>query len=125
MDRVTFETLITEALDTLPEIFAKALDNVEIVSAEWPTQQDLIDGHVPAGSTLFGFYHGVPKTKRTNYSGVAPDTITIFAGPILTACGNNPGVIRKLVRNTVLHEIGHHFGMSEEEIRKATRNFSL
>ncbi|HLD24489.1 MAG TPA: metallopeptidase family protein [Patescibacteria group bacterium] len=122
MNKAAFEMLIAEALDTLPETFAKALDNVEIVAADWPTQQDLIDGHVPASLTLFGLYHGVPKTKRGNYSGVAPDTITIFAGPIRIIYGENPDAIRKQVRNTVLHEIGHHFGMTEEEIRKAQRS---
>lgn len=114
-----FETLIAEALDTLPEAFGEKIDNVHIIARAWPTPSDLADGAVPSGGTLFGLYRGVPKTRRANYHGVLPDTITIFAGPILAATGGNPDAAKDQVRKTLLHEIGHHFGMSEEEIRKA------
>jgi predicted Zn-dependent protease with MMP-like domain len=113
-----FEALVAQALDGLPETFAKLLDNVEVVVEIWPSRQDLIDGRVTRG-TLFGLYRGIPQTKRTHYHSVLPDKISIFAGPIVMAYGDNPEVIKKQVRNTVLHEIGHHFGMSDEEIRRA------
>ncbi len=104
-----FEALVIQALDNLPEQFAKALNNVEVVVEVWP----------PPGQHLFGLYQGVPQTKRGTYQAVLPDKISIFAGPIVAAFGDNPELLRKQVRNTVLHEIGHHFGMSEAEIRAA------
>lgn len=119
MDIGTFEQLVAEALDTLPEQFGNLLNNVEIVTQDWPTRQDLILGKVPQGSTLFGLYHGIPQTKRAHYHAVLPDKIIIFLGPMLATYGDNEETLRKQVRNTVLHEIGHHFGMSEEQIRTA------
>ena len=113
-----FEKLIAEALDSLPQQFAKALDNVEIVTELWPTDEELKDGHTPPGSTLFGLYHGIPQPQRLNYTGVLPDKIVIFMGPILAVYGDDPGKIKQQVKNTVLHELGHHFGLSDEEIRK-------
>lgn len=114
-----FEDLVAVSLDGLPEVFAKALDNVEVVVEIWPTQQDLVDGGVPPGNTLYGLYRGIPQTKRANYQGALPDKIIIFAGPIVQMHGENPDAVKKQVRNTVLHEMGHHFGMSDEAIRAA------
>lgn len=104
-----FEELVAQALDHLPDQFAKKLDNVEIVVEIWP----------PHGENLFGLYRGIPQTKRGHYAGALPDKISIFAGPIVREFGDNPDAVRLQVRKTVLHEIGHHFGMSEEEIRNA------
>ncbi|OGG24430.1 hypothetical protein A3A79_04575 [Candidatus Gottesmanbacteria bacterium RIFCSPLOWO2_01_FULL_43_11b] len=107
-----FEQLVAEALDSIPPEFRKLMDNVEVVVEVWPN---------PSNPHLFGLYHGVPQTKRTNYHSVLPDKISIFAGPIVMAYGDNPEVIKEQVRNTVLHEVGHHFGMSDEEIRRAEK----
>lgn len=104
-----FEDLVAHALDNLPEFFAKKLDNVAVVVEIWP----------PHGAPLFGLYQGIPQTKRGHYVGALPDKITIFAGPIVRAFGDNPEAVKEQVRNTVLHEIGHHFGMTDEEIRRA------
>lgn len=114
-----FEDLVAAALDGLPEVFARAMDNVEVVVEIWPTREDLLAGSTPPGSTLFGLYRGIPQTKRANYQAALPDKIVIFAGPIVQMFGEDHEVVKKQVRNTVLHEIGHHFGMSDEEIRKA------
>jgi predicted Zn-dependent protease with MMP-like domain len=119
MTRDDFEQLVADAIDTLPTKFLSALDNVEVLVQDWPTQEELLAGHVPAGSTLFGLYRGLPKTKRAYYNAAAPDKILIFAGPMLARYGDNISAIQQQVRDTVLHEIGHYFGMSEENIRKA------
>lgn len=114
-----FEDLVASALDGLPEVFAKAMDNVEVVVEIWPTREDLISGKVPTGNTLFGLYRGIPQTKRANYQAALPDKIVIFAGPIVRVYGEDIETVKQQVRNTVLHEVGHHFGMSDEEIRAA------
>ena len=106
-----FEELVAQALDSLPYVFAKALDNADVVVEIWP----------PPGENLFGLYRGIPQTKRGHYAGALPDKISIFAGPIVAAFGDNPDAVRQQVRKTVLHEVGHHFGMSEEEIRNARK----
>ncbi len=112
-----FESLVANALDTLPEQFAAIVDNVEVVVEVWPTPEELAEGNVPPGMTLFGLYHGLPQTLRSNYTGVLPDKIIIFMGPILEACGHHPDAIKIQVRNTLLHELGHHFGMNDAQIR--------
>lgn len=114
-----FEELVAEALDGLPDVFAKAMDNVEVVVEIWPTPQDLAAGGVPRGNTLFGLYRGIPKTKRANYHSALPDKVVIFAGPIVQVFGEDHEIVKKQVRNTVLHEIGHHFGMTDGQIRAA------
>ena len=114
-----FEDLVAAALDNLPEVFVKAMDNVEVVVEIWPTPSDLAAGHVPPGSTLFGLYRGIPQTKRANYQAALPDKIIIFAGPIVQRFGEDVEKVKMQVRDTVLHEIGHHFGMSDTQIRAA------
>jgi len=117
--RKEFEVLVSEVLESMPEEFSRQLDNVEVVVEAWPSKDDLQSVGAGAGVTLYGLYRGVAKTKRSNYSGVLPDKIVIYAGPILAHFGDNPDVVKAQVRKTVLHEIGHHFGMSEQEVRRA------
>lgn len=119
MNREQFEALVAQVLDSLPEEFASRMENVVVVVEGWPTVDHLKAGNVKPGMTLFGLYQGVPLTKRGHYHAVLPDKISIFAGPILASSGWDPKAIKTQIRSTVLHEIGHFFGMSEEEIRKA------
>ncbi len=119
MNLTQFEELISQALDDLPPRFAKALDNVEVTAEIWPTPEELVEGRVPPGSTLYGLYRGIPQTKRANYTGVLPDKSIIFMGPIVSAYGEQAEAVTRQVRDTVLHELGHHFGLSDEEIRRA------
>ena len=114
-----FEQIVQETLHTLPEEFTSELDNVDILVESWPTEEDLRSIFAHPGTTLFGLYRGIPKTKRgNNYNAVLPDKIIIFAGPILQFFPD-PETAKKQIKKTVLHEIGHHFGMSEKDIRKA------
>lgn len=120
MLRVEFEQLVSDALDELPSKFQKKLDNVMVVVEDWPTFGQLRKVGLPQGMTLFGLYEGIPRTKRgQGYTFVLPDRITIFQKPI-EWFRRTPDAIREQVKKTVLHEIGHYFGMSEEELRTKT-----
>lgn len=116
-----FESLVTETVDQMPKEFAEALSNVDIVVEIWPNELDMKDGGSHRGTWLFGLYRGIPQTRRGQYTGAIPDKIIIFAGPILSAYWPDMKAVRQQIKSTVLHEIGHHFGMSEEQIRKAER----
>lgn len=110
------EEVVEEAIKDLPEQFASKLDNVGFVVEAWPSREEFESIKAHPGSLLFGLYHGVPKTKRlSNYSAL-PDKIIIYAGPIL-AISKNLRDARKRIKNTLLHEIGHHFGMSDAQLR--------
>lgn len=112
-----FEQLVIDALGTLPKEILDRMDNVAITIQDWPTRAQLHSARVPPGSTLFGLYEGVPLTRRTSHYGlVPPDRITIFRGP-LTRYRRTPESIAEQVRKTVIHEIAHHFGMDEGQIR--------
>jgi predicted Zn-dependent protease with MMP-like domain len=118
-DAESFEALVTQALDGLPEDIRAWLDNVAIVVADHPTAEHLRQGRVGGGGLLLGLYVGVPKTRRgVTYGEVLPDKIVIFQRSI-ERVSRSDEEIREQVRRTVLHEIGHHFGMDEGELRDA------
>ena len=113
-----FEALVEQALDGLPEEFAELLENVVVIVEDEPDPEDLeemgLDPNDP-DSELFGLYLGIPQDERgTVYMGL-PDRVLIYRGPILRACDNRRQVIRE-VRDTVVHELGHHFGLEEEDM---------
>lgn len=114
----TFEELVTEALDSLPPDIHKKMENVEVV-IEWrPSPAQLRRLGLGPGHTLFGLYEGVPLTNRTSHYGmVLPDKITIFRQPIEAHC-QSEAQVRQMVRRTVLHELAHHFGISDERLRE-------
>lgn len=113
MTQEEFEKLVFKALEGLPLEFKKKLDNVDIVVEDWPTP------NVAKGRLLLGLYQGIPKPKRSiNYSMVLPDKITIFKGPILLISRGNQKLLKKIVAETVLHEIAHHFGISDTRLRE-------
>ncbi len=118
MDEKEFEKLVAAGVDAIPKRFTDKLNNVVIVVEEEPTLEQLKRSRVRPGWTLFGLYEGIPQTKRANYTMVLPDKISIFKGPIERST-NNPDEIKIIVRNTVWHEIAHHFGMDEAEVRRA------
>jgi predicted Zn-dependent protease with MMP-like domain len=115
MDEEQFEKLVGEALDSLPDEFAKKLDNVSVTVQDFPTPFQLRKTGLPPWGLLFGLYEGIPQTKRGNYSGVLPDKITIFKNAI-ERVAHTDEEIKAQVRQTVIHEIGHHFGLSDEEL---------
>ena len=118
MDREAFDRLVEEALVSIPEELQAKLDNVELLIADWPTLEQLRQAGPGPGRTLFGLYQGVPHIRRrTNYGLVTPDTIILFRGPI-GAVGRTRSGVTQIIRRTVLHEIGHHFGFGEERLRE-------
>jgi predicted Zn-dependent protease with MMP-like domain len=104
--RARFEEMVGEALDRLPPEFGKVMHNVAVV---------VEDGDDPH---LLGLYHGVPLTERTsNYSAVLPDKISIYRLAICARCTTEDQVIDE-VRTTVVHEVGHYFGIDDDRLHE-------
>ena len=112
-----FEKLVAAGLDAIPEEYAKHIENVAIVFADEPSMEQRRMLNLRPYSLLFGLYEGVPKTKRNYASITLPDKITIFKFPIIQAVGLDHARIKDQVARTVLHEIEHHFGFGDPEIR--------
>jgi predicted Zn-dependent protease with MMP-like domain len=110
-----FEEMVADALDEIPPALGAEMENVAVVVEEWPNASQ--SARLAPGSTLLGLYEGVPITRRgpLSYSGVAPDRITIFRGP-LSRLARDDADLAARVRVTVLHEVGHYFGMSDERL---------
>ena len=121
VERETFEELVRQAVATLPEEIAERMSNVDVEVQERPTERQLRSLGVPSGRTLLGLYQGIPLTRRTSgYNLVSPDRIIIFQRPLeLTSRGDDDLVGR--VRDTVIHEIAHHFGISDERLQEMER----
>lgn len=121
MLRVTesrFERLVQRALDRLPPEFQDHLENVSLVIADAPDRELLESmGYDPddPGDTLFGLYEGVPLTDRQHDDVLLPDQITIFRRPLLEWAETEEEIVEE-VRVTVLHEIGHFFGLDEDRL---------
>jgi predicted Zn-dependent protease with MMP-like domain len=119
LSRKDFEKIVDSGISAIPERFLVKLNNVGIVIENEPTQAQLKKLKIKKGWTLFGLYEGVPQAKRNAYYGaVLPDKITIFKKPIEEAARDEKD-IKEIVRNTVWHEIAHHFGMDEARVRRA------
>jgi predicted Zn-dependent protease with MMP-like domain len=107
-----FEAYVQDALDSLPSEQRLRLSNLEIVIEDEP----------PRGKRILGLYEGVPLTRRSShYAGVLPDKITIFRGPLISIHGHDPEILRREVRRVVLHEIAHHFGISDQRLVEIDR----
>lgn len=116
-----FERLVVNALDDLPEGIMQHLDNVDVVIEDWPTAEHLDETDVDGG-TLLGLYEGIPHIDRvSSYGLVLPDKITIFRGPILDEASESGKSVERVVRETVVHEIAHHFGITDERLIEIDR----
>ncbi|TMB80497.1 MAG: metallopeptidase family protein [Chloroflexi bacterium] len=116
MKRARFSRLVARALDELPAEFRDRLRNVDVVVLDEPRDEQRPDD----GSELLGLYEGVPLTGRGSGEPYLPDRISIFRGPIerMTA---SPKKQAEIVKDTVIHEIAHHFGISDERLRELGR----
>jgi predicted Zn-dependent protease with MMP-like domain len=119
MTRQEFERLVAQAVRSLPPPFLERLENVDVVVESEPTSEDLEYADVEEGETLLGLYQGVPQTERdTLYGNVLPDRIVIYQRPIEAAAATRRE-IREEIRVTLMHEIGHHFGLDEDALSEA------
>lgn len=120
MSMERFEELVSEGIESIDQKFLKKLDNVAIVVEERPSAQQTRKQGLRKNELLLGLYEGLPKTARGTYSSALPDKITIFRDPILRSAKNIED-IPQIVADTVWHEIAHHFGMDERQVRTAER----
>jgi predicted Zn-dependent protease with MMP-like domain len=111
-EEVDFEQSVEDALDELPPDLRRFMSNVAIVVEQQP----------PEGMPLLGLYQGLPLTERgATYAGVAPDKITIYREPLERLYGSDPDRLRIEIRRVVLHEVAHHFGISDERLVEIDR----
>jgi len=112
-----FESLVEKALDSLPEEFAELLDNVAVIVEESPSDEDLAGvGLTPdERDELFGLYQGVSLLERDSFYSSLPDRVVVYRWPILVSCRSRREAIRE-IRDTVIHELGHYFGMDEDQM---------
>ena len=107
-----FEQAVQDALDSLPADLRSRMSNVEVVVEDEPAE----------GQPLLGLYQGVPLTRRgSGYSGALPDKITIYRGPLERLAAGDPGRLSDQVRRVVLHEVAHHFGISDQRLVEIDR----
>ena len=122
MDDTEFEKVIEEAIKELPEEFSEKIENVSVTLADWPdANQVSVLGNRADHRLLLGLYQGTPKTRRGSYGvgGHLPDKITLFKNPLRMISKTRENLIEN-IKNTLIHEIAHHFGMSEEAIRSTS-----
>ena len=110
-----FERLVEDGLTLIPEPIRAHMDNVQIVVEGEPSEELLEELDVPPDETLFGLYQGVPLTERSTAYSALPDRIIIFRRPLLDEF-DDPLDIRREVARTVIHEVAHHFGISDERL---------
>lgn len=112
MEEFDYAEAVQAALDTLPQELRAAMSNVEIFVEDEP----------PQGQPLLGLYQGIPLTRRdSGYSGALPDKITIFRGPLERLFGGDQARLRREVHHVVIHEVAHHFGISDERLVELDR----
>ncbi|HWB31406.1 MAG TPA: metallopeptidase family protein [Vicinamibacterales bacterium] len=123
MTRAKFLTLVDEALASIPQRFRDAITNVAIVVEDEPTGEQLAEVDVEPGDTLLGLYEGTPLTERQwAHGNTLPDKVTLFQGPIEDASDDEDDVV-VAIGETLIHELGHYFGLSEEEIEEIEERY--
>jgi len=118
MTRRRFEALVDRALRRLPRKFRERIANIAVVVEDWADDETLDEMGIEPPDTLYGLYRGVDLTHRdSSYGNVLPDTITIYQGPIEEDC-NTVDEMAKVVRETVMHELGHYFGLDDDQLHE-------
>jgi predicted Zn-dependent protease with MMP-like domain len=123
VDRKAFERLVADALATIPRRFRNAMRNIAIVVEDEPSEELLDEMEIEPPDTLLGLYQGTPLTERTSaYGNVLPDRVLIFQGPHERAADDEDDLV-VAIGETLIHEIGHYFGLSEEEIEEIEERY--
>ena len=123
MTRKRFTELVEDALKQIPARFRDAMTNVAVVVEDEPSADLIEEMELGPDDALFGLYQGTPLTEReANYGNALPDRISIYQLPIEEACEDEED-IRQCVAETVIHEFGHYFGLSEEEIAEIEEKY--
>jgi predicted Zn-dependent protease with MMP-like domain len=121
MERDLFEKLVIKAVEALPEEFKQQMENVDITVEDWPSSGQLHMMKLKQPVQLLGLYEGIPQTKRgQGYSMVLPDKITLFQKSIEAKCQTDRKIEIEIGR-VIRHEIAHHFGISDAELRRINR----
>ena len=117
IDPETFEALVGQAVQRLPASYRRLLDNIAVVVEEEPSREVLEEMELDSEDDLLGLYTGVAKGGESFFdsAGQLPARVIIYRGPILRLCRTKEEVIRE-VQDTVAHEIGHHFGLDDDEM---------
>ena len=115
MSRARFEKLVRQALEEIPGEIRDRLDNVDLVVEDWPSREQLMGSGIEEGHYLLGLYEGVPLGDRYDYGMVLPDKITLFQGSIEAVCSDDEELVKE-VRDTVVHEVAHHFGIDDHRL---------
>jgi predicted Zn-dependent protease with MMP-like domain len=110
MDRKRFDNLVEQALGQLPEVFRQKLVNVAIIVEDRPPEEP------DAGTLLLGLFHGIPRTEKSVFYAAPPDRIFLYQKNI-EAVSSSDEEIRRQIRDTLLHELGHYYGLNEDELR--------
>jgi predicted Zn-dependent protease with MMP-like domain len=110
MERDKFEAIVAQALDDLPATFRERLTNVAIIV------EDLPPSGVEKQGLLLGLFHGIPRTEKSVFYSTPPDHIFLYQRNI-EAISRTEAEVRRMIRETLLHEVGHYFGLSENELR--------
>ena len=123
MTRERFTRLVEEALQEIPRRFRDEMKNVAVIVEDEPSPDILEEMEIEPPDSLFGLYQGTPLPERGwGYGNTLPDRISIYQRPIEDACEDDEE-IRDCVAETVIHEFGHYFGMSEEEIEEIEEKY--
>lgn len=114
-----FHEMMEEAIETIPQEFKDKIDNLAFIVEPFPSEDDLDRLELSDRYSLLGLYSGIPYTGRsTLYAGVTPDRIILFQENIQMRCNTIPQ-LKEMIRETVVHEVAHYFGMNEDEVRAA------
>lgn len=121
IEREEFERIAEEVFDTLPEVLQERIENVHIVVEDQPSEETKRRMKLSDSSILLGLYEGVPLNRRGTHYGsypVVPDKVTLYQKNIESAAGTTTA-LREKIREVLIHEIGHYYGMTEEQVRDA------